>query len=137
VIRPIAAVTVLCACTPSAKPEAASLAAAVDRFRSAENAEKPARLADVEAAACTDKEVCAAKTACLAYVRPTVEGLVLKNEVQRGLADLERKTLDPDATAARALPAKLEAASRALERGHSSLAECDAKIVALRVKYGL
>jgi hypothetical protein len=128
---------VLAACTSSAKPEAASLAAAVDRFRQAENAEKPARLPEVEAVACTDKEVCAAKEVCLAYARPTVEGLVLKSEVQRGLNDLEQKRLDPDAEAARALPKKLDAASRALERGHASLAECDAKVMGLRVKYGI
>jgi len=127
----------LAACTPSPKPQAASLVAAVDRFRQAENAEKPARLGDVEAAACSDKEVCAAKEACLAYARPTVEGLKLKNEVQAGLRDLDQKKLDPDAEAARALPAKLEEASRALERGQASLVDCDTKVMALRVKYGI
>jgi hypothetical protein len=128
---------VLLACTPSAKPEAASVVAAVDRFRQAENADKPARLPDVEAAPCTDKEVCAAKNACLAYARPTAEGLSLKADVQRGLADLEAKRLEPDAAVAQGLPMKLDAASRALDRGHASLPECDAKVMALRVKYGL
>ena len=128
---------VVAACTPSAKPQAASLVAAVDRFRQVENAEKPARLSDVEAVACSDKEVCAAKDACLAYARPTVEGLKLKDEVQRGLNDLDEKRLEPDAAAARALPAKLDEASRALERGHASLVDCDTKVMALRVKYGI
>jgi hypothetical protein len=127
----------IAACTASAKPEAASLVAAVDRFRQAENAEKPARLVDIEGAACADKEVCGAKQACLAYARPTVEGLKLKNEVQQGLADLDQKKLDPDAGAARALPAKLEDASRALDRGHASLMDCDSKVMGLRVKYGI
>jgi hypothetical protein len=133
-----AAVLVLfVACTPSAKPEAASLVAAVDRFRSAENAEKPARLPDLEAAPCTDKEVCAAKAACVAYARPTADGLKLKSEVEVRLAELEQKRLDPESETARALPAKLEDASRALERGHAALADCDAKTMGLRVKYGL
>jgi hypothetical protein len=130
-------VSLLLACTSSAKPQAASLVAAVDRFRQAENVEKPTRLGDVESAACSDKEVCAAKEACLAYARPTADGLKLKNEVQKGLSDLDQKRLDPDAAAARALPAKLEEASRALERGHASLVDCDAKVMALRVKYGI
>jgi hypothetical protein len=125
------------ACSNPAKGEASSLVANVDRFRRAENAEKPSLLPAIEGSPCTDQEVCAAKDACLAHAKPTAEGLVLKTEVQRGLSDLEDKRLAPDAAAAAALPEKLYEASRLLDRGHAALAGCDQRILALRAKFGL
>jgi hypothetical protein len=124
-------------CTNSAKIEATTLVEAVDQFRRAENPDKAGKLAAVEAAPCTDRDVCAAKEACLAYAAPTVKGLNLKSEVQTGLADLEEKKLAPDAEAARALPGKLDEASRLLDRGHAALPACDQKVLSLKVRFAL
>jgi hypothetical protein len=124
-------------CANPAKGEASTLVANVDRFRRAENAEKPSLLPAIEGSPCTDQDVCAAKDACLAHAKPTAEGLVLKTEVQRGLSDLEDKRLAPDAAAAAALPEKLYEASRLLDRGHAALAGCDQRILVLRAKFGL
>jgi len=124
-------------CSNPAKGEAATLVANVDRFRRAENADKPSLLPAIESSPCTDPDVCAAKQACLAHAKPTADGLALKNEVQRGLADLEQKRLEPDASAAATLPTKLDEASRLLDRGHAALAGCDQRLLVLRAKFGL
>ena len=126
----------LLACT-DAKGEAAGVVSAVDRFRKAENAQKPELAPAVASAPCTDDEVCAAKTACLAVTEPTAQGLLLKREVERGIADLEQKRLAPDAEAAQALPGKLDRATQLLEQAKNALPGCDAKILGLRAKYHL
>ena len=136
-------VTALClvlpaapACSPG-KREAASLVAAVDRYRRAEmNAKGP--LADlIEVAPCTDTEVCAAKAACVASARPTAKGSALKAEVESSLADLHAGKLTQAQASSRDLGAKLDEASRLLDEGHAKLSACDAEITALRLKYGL
>jgi len=110
---------------------------AVDAFRRAENADKPERAQAVEAVQCTDHDVCEARDACLAATRPTAKGLMLKREVEAGLADLQGGRIDQDAAKTRDLPQKLEEASRLLDEGHARLPACDAKLTALRLKYGL
>jgi hypothetical protein len=124
------------ACADS-KREAASLVGAVDRYRRAENKDKPEAAAALETVECHEKDVCDAKTACLAVSRPTARGLVIKREVEEKIGDLEAKRLDPDAEAAKALPEKLDEASRLLEEARAALPGCDAKILNVRHKYGL
>ena len=126
----------LAACSP-AKREAASLVSAVDRYRRAENANKPALAGVLETVACTDREVCEARDACLATSRPTTKGLLLKHEVESALSDLHAGRLSADQAGARALPSKLDEAQRLLDEGHASLSACDAKLTSLRLKYGL
>ena len=87
--------------------------------------------------ACTDREVCEARDACLATSRPTTKGLLLKHEVESALADLHAGRLSADQAGARALPSKLDEAQRLLDEGHASLSACDAKLTSLRLKYGL
>ena len=119
------------------KREAASLVAAVDRYRQAPVGAKSAPEGDLEAVACADPEVCAAKVACVAAARPTVRGYALKAEVESALAELHDGAIDRDQAAAKGLPEKLDEASRLLDEGHAALTACDAKIVALRLRYGL
>ncbi len=135
----LAVLTVLSAlpaCSP-AKREAASLVSAVDRYRRAENVAKPTQAAVLERVACTDRDVCDAREACLASSRPTSRGLILKSEVEAALANLHAGTLAAGDATARELPSKLDEAQRLLDEGHASLSACDAKITALRLKYGL
>ncbi len=94
-------------------------------------------LAPLQQVACTDRDVCRAKEACLAHAEPTVAGLKLKSDVHAGLAELEAKRLQPDAETARALPGKLEEASRMLDKGHAALGGCDERVMALKVKFGI
>jgi hypothetical protein len=129
-------VLALSACT-STKREAASLVAAVDRYRAAPMSAK-APLADaLDAVPCTAAEVCAAKEACAASSHPTVKGVALKTEVEAALAELHAGKLTQDEVASRGLASKLDQATQLLEEGQAKLAVCEARITALRLEYGL
>jgi hypothetical protein len=132
-----AALLVPLSCGASAKQEAASLITATDRFRRAENAAKPDRLSDISRVVCTDAEVCEAKRVCEAAAKQTAEAILLKNEVERGLADVERGVISKSDDAATALPGKLDLAERLLTQGHEAMPACDQKLLALRTRYGL
>ena len=135
--RLIFTIFALSACTNGARREAASLASAVERYRHAENIQKPAEAVTIARVACSDPDVCDAKNACLAMSEPTSRGLALKAEVEQGLKDLEAKRITPESQAAHALAQKLEDSSRLLEKGRAALPACDEKVLALRLKYAL
>jgi hypothetical protein len=121
----------------SSKQEAASLVAAVDRFHKAENVDKPERAKALAQVVCADAEVCEAKRLCDASARATAAGLLLKVEVEKGLAAIEKGTLAKTDDAAKALPDKLDEAGRLLGEGHAQMPACDQKILALRARYDL
>jgi hypothetical protein len=131
-----AALACACACTGAGKREAASLTEAVDRWRHADDAAKATQGLAVDAVACTDERVCAAKQACMAAIEPTTRALALKDEVTRRLGDLEQKRLAPDSPEAQALPGKLDEAERLLKDGRARMAACDARLAELRVAFG-
>jgi hypothetical protein len=91
----------------------------------------------MDAVACSDAEVCAAKAACLASARPTVEGEALMRAVRDALDDLDGGRMTTAQVAAMSLPGKLEDASRLLAEGQSKLAACDVQVLALKAKYGI
>lgn len=123
------------ACEGGARREADQLLAAVERFRRAENAEKPARVDAIRAVVCTDVDVCRAREVCLASAEATAQALVLEREVERGLAAMEKGELPKDAPEAKALPAKLEEAERLLKQGHADLGKCEAETSALMRRF--
>src|ERR1700689_3842153 len=104
----------LAACGGEGKREASSLEMAVDRYRRADGAAKEALGQAVSGVACSDARGCDAKQACLAATEPTTRALDLKEQVARGLADLEQKRVALDSPEAQALPAKLDEAERLL-----------------------
>jgi hypothetical protein len=120
-----------------AKREAASLVAAVDRYRRAEMSAKRPLAEALEAVPCSDADVCAAKGACVAAALPTVRGDALKSAVQQTLNDLHAGKITEAEAASQHLPAKLDEASRLLSDGRARLTDCDLKITALRLRYGL
>jgi hypothetical protein len=121
----------------SAKREAASLVAAVDRYRKAEMPGKGPLADAIAAVVCGAPEVCAAKEACVASARPTAEGVALKAEVEEALAELHAGKMTQEQAASRNLAPKLDRATQLLDEGHARLPACDAKITALRREYGL
>jgi hypothetical protein len=121
----------------TAKREAASLVSQVDRYRRAENVTKTAEAGVLETVTCTDRDVCEAKDACVKTSRPTGRGLALKSEVEAALADLGAGKLTREQAGAQSLPGKLEEAQRLLDEGRAALPACDAKVMALRLKYSL
>jgi hypothetical protein len=121
----------------SGKREAASLVAAVDRYRKAEMAGKGPLADAIAAVECSAPEVCAAKEACVASARPTAEGVALKAQVEAALAELHADKLTQEEAASRNLAQKLDRASQLLDDGHAKLPACDAKITAMRLEYGL
>jgi hypothetical protein len=118
------------------KPETAALVDAVGRFHDADNAAKPAAADAVARVVCTAADVCDAKKLCLAATEPTAQGMRLKAEVQQGIEALAAKELSPDDDAAKALPGKLDEASRLLEQGHAAMPACDTRLFELRKTYG-
>ncbi len=133
---PLALLALFAACS-AAKPEAASLVAAVDRFHRASNDDRPARSDAVAAVVCEDKEVCAAKTACVEATSATAAALRLKAEVAAALREVEQGHASSADPAMAALTTKLDEASKLLEKGHAAMPDCDRKILALRGRYGL
>ncbi len=136
-VRTCAVLSFLLVACASGKQEAALLVAAVDRFHKAENADKPERERAIAEVVCADADVCEAKRLCETATRSTAEGLLLKAEVERGLAALEKGTIQKTDDAARALPSKLDEAGRLLGEGHAQMPACDQKILALRGRYSL
>lgn len=132
VALPLALALPLAACDGSARQEADSVVRATERFRRAENAEKPAVIHDLRATRCSAADVCRARKECLAYAEPTVQALLLKTEVQNGLGRLEKDAMAKDSDEAKALPQKLDDAQRLLKEGIDHLDACDREIQALR-----
>ena len=119
------------------REETAALAAAVDAFRGAPDADKPGRADAIAKLRCSDREVCAAKADCLAVATASVKALALQKEGQGKLADLKQGRLAPDAPEAAALPAKLDEAERQVAEAKSHVEGCDAQIKVLQRKHGL
>lgn len=128
-------ISVQCACNAGARQEAAQVVQAVERFRKADNAGKPATVETLRAVKCTSADVCTARDACLASAEATSRALRLKSEVEQGLTAVEQGKLSRDSEAARALPAKLDEAESLLKEGFKALQPCDDQIMALKRKY--
>jgi hypothetical protein len=124
------------ACSVSARREAATLLAAMDRYQRADNASKSTYVRAVAAVACSDGQVCDAKQACLAAIEPTAQALAIKDEVSVRVADLQEKRLSPDAPEAQVLPGRLDLATKLLNEGRSKMPVCEKKLADLRVAYG-
>jgi hypothetical protein len=133
----LAAIVVSLPACGTGKREAASLVAAVDRYRRAPMDSKGAPTEMLEKVECTDAEVCAAKEACLESARPTVRGMALKAGVNKALDDLNLGRITRDQASEMGLSRKLDDASRAIDDGRVNLAACDAKVISLRLKYAL
>jgi hypothetical protein len=125
------------ACAGSAKREAATLVAEVDRYRRADNSSKAAEVQRIAEVACTDAKVCGAKRACLAAIDPTARALTLKDEVAHRLVDIERKRISVDSADAQGLPAKLDEAEKLLNQGRAKMPDCEKKLADLELEYGV
>ena len=131
----LALTSVQYACNAGARQEAAQVVEAVDRFRKADNAAKPATVETLRAVKCTSADVCKARDACLASAEATSKALRLKSEVEQGLSAIEQGTLSRDSEAARTLPAKLDEAEALLKEGFAALQPCDDQIMMLKRKH--
>lgn len=125
------------ACHGSAKREASALTTAVDRYRRADNASKPAQAQTVAAVTCSDPRVCDAKQACLAAIEPTSRALALKDEVARRIADIQSNRLSPTSPEAQALPGKLEEAETLLREGRTRMPACEKRLADLVLELGV
>ena len=121
----------------SGKHEAASLVTAVDAYRHASGPDKVNLAKGVEIIACSVDKVCAAKTACVAAIEPTVKAIQIKDEVAARVADIEKGKLAPDSPEAKALPGKLDDAEKLLKDGREKMGACDARLTDLHVDFGV
>jgi hypothetical protein len=124
-------VLVLAACNSAARTETQQLATAVERYRKAENAEKPSRVDAIKQSPCTDAEVCAARAVCVDSAEATAKGLTLT--VQAGV--LMKTVTKGDDTAP--IERMLDDAKKSNELGMKKLGECDEKLMELKRKHGV
>lgn len=122
-------------CTSGARQEAAQVAEAMDRFRKADNASKPAMVGTLRAVKCSATDVCQARDACLASAEATAKSLRLKSEVEQAIAAIDAGTLAKDSPQAQGLALKLDETSTLLDEGFAALPACDDQIMALKRKY--
>jgi len=122
-----------CACTTTAKQEARSLVAAVDRYHKAENTEKPAAADELEKVSCTDDEVCDAKSACVKSASAMAKALRKQHDVETKIAAFDG-SIPKDDPGAQALPGQLDEVDRLMKESQDAMPACDEKITALRVK---
>lgn len=125
----------LAGCDGAERRDAQTVVAAVARYRSADNASTPAMVDALKATPCSAPDVCKTRDDCAATGEATAKALRLKNEVEKGLAELEKGTLSKDSPEAKALPQKLDDAERLLKEGHEGLAKCDEQVQALKRKH--
>jgi|GEM_PF-1006653 len=123
------------ACDSAERRDAATVVAAVGRFRSADNASTPAMVEALKATPCTSPEVCKTRDDCVATGEATAKALRLKSEVEQGLTALEKGTLSKDSPEAQELAGKLDEAESLLKQGHEGLAKCDERVQALKRKH--
>jgi hypothetical protein len=123
------------ACSSGSRREAQAVAQAVERFRRADNAQKPAMADALRATPCTEADVCRARDACLASAEATAKAMRLKNEIELGIAALERDAMARDSDEALGLPQKLDEAEALLKEGFDRLPLCDDAIVGLKRQY--
>lgn len=121
----------LAACTSAARTETQQLVTAVDRFRKATNAEKPAHVDAIKQSPCTDGEVCAARATCLESAEATAKGLSLTAQA----ASLMKTVTKGDDTAP--IERMLDDAKTSNELGMKKLGECDDQLMALKRKHGV
>ena len=133
--RLIAAALLLASCTSGARQEAAQVAEAMDRFRKADNAAKPATVGTLRAVKCSAADVCRARDACLASAEATAKSLRLKSEVEQALVALDAGTLAKESGEAQGLALKLDESATLLDEGFAALPSCDDQIMALKRKY--
>ena len=125
----------LIACESADRAEAQRVVAAVDRFRQAQNPDKPAAADALRAVPCSAPDVCRTRDACLATADTWGRAIRLKSEVEKGLDALEKGTLSKDSPEAKALPKKLDEAEALLKQGHDALQGCDDQVMALKRKH--
>ena len=132
-----ASLVVLLGCTPAGKAEADALVRTMERFRRAENRDKPEAIHEVRKTRCSAPDVCAARKECLAYAESTAQALKLKQEVELALVAVESGAMPKDSEEAKALPGKLDQAEKLLKEGFGHLQPCDDALMALRRTYRL
>jgi len=122
-------------CTAGSRQEAAQVAEAMDRFRKADNASKPAMVGTLRAVKCSAPDVCQVRDACLASAEATAKSLRLKSEIELAIAAIDAGTLAKDSPQAQGLALKLDETSTLLDEGFAALPACDDQILALKRKY--
>lgn len=132
----VGALLVMTACDEAAKKEATDLDRAFLSYREADNTRRPELATRLEAVACTAKDVCDAKAACVATAKPTGEGLAKKHAVEAFMAN-ELSKLAPGDPKALEMLVELDAAEKLLVRGKDAMPACDEAMRALRKAHGL
>jgi hypothetical protein len=131
-----ALVAVVFGCDEAGRKEAAALDRAVMAYREAENPHKSDHAKRLESVPCQNKDVCAAKAACLVTAKATGEGLEKKRVVEEFMAN-EFPKLSPGDPKAQEMLTTLDAAEKLLVTGRDSVAPCDEAMRNLRKTYSL
>ena len=130
-MKRLAVVLVLVGCSSPARTETQQLVTAVDRFRKAENTQKPSQVDAIKRSPCTDAEVCAARATCVESAEATAKGLTLTAQA----ASLMKTVAKGDDTTP--IERMLDDAKQSNELGMKKLGECDDQLMALKRKHGV
>ena len=123
------------ACTDPSRDATRSLAAAVSRYRLADDAEKRTRISDISRVPCPEPDVCDARDTCVRMAEEWDHSLVLRVTVKQALAELDNHTLSKDDPRAQALPGLLDESEAALTKAHALSQACDEKLAAVSAKH--
>src|SRR5262249_19179023 len=136
--RMLAALVLLAAaCDSAQRRDAASVVAAVERFRVADLPSTPAAVDALTKTPCASQETCDARDVWARAGAATARSLVLKDEVGKTIAAVESGALPRESPEAQGLSKKLDEAEAALKAGHDGLPACDERVQALKRKYRL
>lgn len=117
------------------KEEAGALVHSIEVYRGASDIDKQAAVEKIKAVTCTTAEICDAKDECLKMAQPTANALAIKLQGRRTLDAVEKEAgIEAEV---KALPDRLDEASRLLDEGHEHLHSCQEKLTGLQIKYRL
>jgi len=132
-------VLALAGCSTDSRREAASLIDLVGRYQAADKAHLSGAAAGVREFVCSDKDVCTAKEACLAYILPTTEAIQHMRQADQHVAEIEAKRdagtfTERDLERIKEVQLSLAYDSDLLKKGHDARSRCEALVGALGSK---
>ncbi len=136
VALPVAMLFGLSGCDQAARKEAGELDRAVMAYREAENPRKSGLAKRIAEVPCVQKDVCAAKEACVVTAKATGDGLDKKRNVEMFMVN-ELPKLERGDPKALEMIGELDAAEKLLVVGRDSVAACDEAMRGLRKTYSL
>ncbi len=125
----------LSACDGTERTESENLFHVIERFRVAENRDKPGLVKAIEDAPATSAGVGPAKAKCAFAAKQLSKAVSISNEVDVTLGQIEKDGKGKSDPRAEPLGRRLDEAEALLKEGHLAMQECETSLTPLRKKY--